>query len=347
MHEFRRLLESVSQPRAVVVFNGQTYPEAVVRWLALRKGIRAITHEVSLPPLSAFFTEGEATAWPMPIPPEFELTPEQDARLDELLQARSEGKFSMAGIHFYPEMKGLDDDFHNKAAEFKQIVPVFTNVIFDTSQQHSNAFFSNMFAWLEALLPVIRQHRETLFVIRAHPDESRPGKSSRESVAMWVKKVALNEFPNVVFVPSEEYISSYELMGRSKFILIYNSTVGLEASMLGIPVLAAGRGRSTHLNTMYFPSSQAEYLQQLETFLTAEEVQALPEHIRNARRFFYFHFFIASLPFDNFIEPTAQKGFVRWKPFYLRSLDSSVSATMRALTDGILNNGDFTVKDKP
>ena len=66
------------------------------------------------------------------------------------------------------------------------MVPVFTNVIFDTSQPHSNVVFPHMFAWLDCVLELVRAHPETLFVIRAHPDEIRPGKESRESVAQWV-----------------------------------------------------------------------------------------------------------------------------------------------------------------
>ena len=69
-HEFSRLLEEMD-PQAVVLFNGQFFPEAVARFLARGKGIRAITHEVGLQPFSAYFTEGEATAYPIAIPEEF------------------------------------------------------------------------------------------------------------------------------------------------------------------------------------------------------------------------------------------------------------------------------------
>ena len=62
----------------------------------------------------------------------------------------------MAGIKFWADMKGLDESFLQKAAGFKQIVPVFTNVIFDTSQPHANTVFGDMFDWLEMVLEIIR-----------------------------------------------------------------------------------------------------------------------------------------------------------------------------------------------
>jgi len=64
------------------------------------RGIRVITHEVGLQPASAFFTDGEATAYPIHIPDEFELNDAQNAKLDAYLARRFQGDFTMAGIKF-------------------------------------------------------------------------------------------------------------------------------------------------------------------------------------------------------------------------------------------------------
>ncbi len=93
-----------TQPRAVVVFNGQFFPEATARYIAQKRGIRVITHEVGLQPASAFFTDGEATAYPIHIPDEFELNDDQNAKLDAYLAKRFQGDFTMAGIKFWPNM---------------------------------------------------------------------------------------------------------------------------------------------------------------------------------------------------------------------------------------------------
>jgi hypothetical protein len=105
------------------VFNGQFFPEATARFVAQKRGLRVITHEVGLQPASAFFTDGEATAYPIHIPDEFELNDEENAKLDAYLAKRFQGDFSMAGIKFWADMKGLDESFLQKAAQFKQIVP--------------------------------------------------------------------------------------------------------------------------------------------------------------------------------------------------------------------------------
>lgn len=338
---FTALLDEV-QPQAVLVFNGMFYPEATVRRLAQQRGLPVISHEVGLQPFSGFFTTGEATAYPIEIPQDFELSASQNQRLDTYLEKRFQGDFSMAGIRFWPEMRSLGPEFWQRAATFKQIVPIFTNVIFDTSQGHANVVFPHMFAWLDVVLELIRSHPETFFVIRAHPDESRPGKESRESVAEWVQRNGAAGLPNVLFVDPDEYFSSYELIQKSKFIMVYNSTIGLEASLLGAAVLCGGKARFTQLPTVFFPQTPEDYRQMAETFLAADAIEVPAEFRRNARRFLYYQLFRTSLPFDDFLqEDGLWNGYVLLKPFPWQKLLPQNSPTMRAILEGILSQKQF------
>ncbi len=336
--DFTALLDE-TQPQAVVVFNGQFFPEATAAWVARQRGLRVLTHEVGLRPLTAYFTTGEATAYPIHIPADFDLTPEQNARLDAYLSRRFQGDFTMAGIRFWPEMQGLDEPFLRKAAQFRQIVPIFTNVIFDTSQPHANVVFPHMFAWLDEVLEIIRAHPETLFVIRAHPDEQRPGKAARESVRDWVRRRQVEALPNVVFVDSQDFLNSYDLIRRAKFVMVYNSTIGLEAVLLGKAVLCAGKARFTQYPIVFFPPTREAFRQQAEAFLAAEgdEVPAPAEFRRHARRFLYYQLYKVSLPFEDFLaEMPAQRGYVRLKRFPPQALLPEHNTTMRVLSEGIL-----------
>jgi hypothetical protein len=334
--EFSAFLDQ-TKPSAAVIFNGIMYPEATARWVAQARGLRVITYEVGFQRFSAFFTEGEATAYPIHIPKDFELTPERDARLDEYLQKRFQGQFTMAGIRFWPEMRGLDQAFLNKAARFRQIVPVFTNVVYDTSQVHANKVFPHMFAWLDSLLGLIRSHPDTLFVIRAHPDEMRPGtaKQSRESVRDWVAANGLKKMPNVVFIDSQEYLSSYELIRRSKFVMVYNSSIGMEAVLLGASVLCGGKARYTQYPMVFSPETPEEYLQMAEQFLSTERIEVPAEFQRNARRFLYYQLFRSSLSFEHFLQDVRRKGYVQLKNFPWQALLPESSPTLQVLVDGI------------
>ena len=335
------------KPQAVVVFNGQFYPEATARWAAQQRGLRVITHEVGLLPITAYFTPGEATAYPIDIPETFDLNEAQNRQLDEYLEKRFQGNFSMAGMQFWPEMQPLGEDFWQRASAFRQIVPIFTNVIFDTSQGHANVLFPHMFAWLDQTLEVIRAHPETLFVIRAHPDELRPGKESRESVAMWAEARSVRTLPNVLFVDATEYFSSYELIQRSKFVMIYNSTIGLEASLMGAAVLCAGKARFTQLQTVFLPPNAEAYRQMAEEFLTSEKITPPAEHQRNARRFLYYQLFRTSLPFERWLqEDGVWRGYTAFKPKVTwQDLLAQYSPVLRTVVDGILKGEPFLKKE--
>lgn len=342
--EFSSLLDQ-THPRAVVVFNGQFFPEATARWLARHREIPSFAHETGLQPFSAFFTGGEPTAYPIDIPDEFELSGEQNARLDAYLENRFRGNFTMAGIKFWPEMKGLDKSLVERIVKFRQVVPVFTNVIFDTSQPHANTVFSDMFAWLDEVLEIARKHSDTLFVIRAHPDETRPGKESLETVADWVRARSADALPNVIFIPPDERLSSYELIQRSKFIMIYNSTIGLEAAVMGAAVLSGGRARFTRYPIVFFPSSVDEFRNQAETFLSMETIDVPPEFRLNARRFLHYQLFRTSLPFDRYLTTSYHPSFTHFKDFSGFDLLPENSPAMKAILDGILHGGDFLLQE--
>ncbi len=333
-----------NQPRAIVVFNGLQYPEATVRWIGKSMGIPTFTHEIGLMPETAFFTEGEATATPILLPDDFRMNEERNNRLDQYLNDRMQGQFKTAGVQFWPDMMGLTPDFWVLARSFRQIVPVFTNVVFDTSQKHANMLFESMFEWLDEVKKLAEQNSDTFFVIRAHPDEIRPGKESLETVADWVKTSQVTHLPNVLFIAPDQFFSSYDLIRISKFVMIYNSTIGLEAAAMGRPVLSAGKSRFTPYPISYFPDSKAAYLQLAQELLTSVEWNTPAEFKENARRFMYYQFFHTALDFSAYISPDpVWNGYVRLKDFQATDLTPEKNETMKILTEGILNGSPFVL----
>ncbi len=343
--EFEKVLDKY-KPGGVVLFNGQTFPEATAKYIASRKGIRVITHEVGLQPFTAFFSDGEATAYPIHIPDDFKLSTAQNAKLEQYLEQRFQGNFTMAGIKFWPKMHALEPEFEEKMKGFETVVSVFTNVVFDTSQAHANTLFDNMFEWLDYLLKVIKEHPETLFVIRAHPDEKRTGKESCESVSDWVERNHLKQLPNVIFVDSNEHISSYDLIQSSKFILIFNSTIGLEAVLLKKPVLAAGKARFTQIPVVEFPTSKDGYIAKVENLLSTRKIAVSETSYENAKKFLFYQLFKTSLPFGEFL--TADKlwrGYVRFNQKNLTISHLQNSATIKVIAAGVLRAQPFLLPD--
>lgn len=344
---YQQFLELIQKqkPQAVVVFNGMFYPEAAVRQCCLDQGIRVITHEVGIQPLTAFFTDGEATAYPLEIPADFALTDAMDGRLDDYLSRRFQGDFTMAGIRFWHQIDALDESLKNKITGFVKIVPVFTNVIFDTSQVHANTIFKDMFDWLDAVRQTAEANPDTLFIIRAHPDEGRKGKESRESVAAWVERTSTDQLPNVVFIDTDEMVSSYELIRLSHFVMVYNSTIGLEATLMGKIVLTAARARYTQVPTTVHPTSRQDYVRQLDVLLKSAPRTVPQEFIVNGRKFLYKQLFMSSLPFGDWLEPDKYwKGYVVLKKANAESLRLGNSGTISVIHEALLHQQPFELK---
>jgi len=310
--------------------------------VARERGILVVTHEVGLASNSAFFTRGEATFREVPVVPGSKLTDAQNKELDRYLEKRFQGRFRMAGIRFWRDMEGVPHWLREKQKDFHQTVAVFTNVVFDTSQVHAHVLFDDMFEWLDNMAAMAAGHPETLFVIRAHPDEDRPGKESRESVGAWFADSPLRRSRNAVLVGADSPISSYDLVRSSKFVLVYNSSIGLEASTLGIPVVCAGRARYTQAGSVFLPGHRQAYSDLLQEFLGAEGIDVPPEFKENARAFLYSELYLVSLDFSDFVEPLeAFPGMVALRPFEPDRLIHS--RTLERIRDGFLSDSPFSL----
>jgi hypothetical protein len=202
-----------------------------------------------------------------------------------------------------------------------------------------------MFDWLDHLERVIDDQPETLFIVRAHPDEDRPGKSSQQSVSEWVHSHGLDDRDNVIFLEPSEYVSSYELVRRAKFVLVYNSSIGIEATILGAPVLMAGRARYSHENTAFIPEDRDEYDALLNEFLNGQKIDVPEELITSARRLLYLELFHASLDLSMYLEPDpVLPGMVVFTDFDTEVLKHD--PVLDTLRRGILQAGDFRLPEE-
>jgi hypothetical protein len=98
--------------------------------------------------------------------------------------------------------------------------------------------------------------------------------------------------PNVVVVPPESDVNTYDLIGLADLGLVYTSTVGLEMALAGIPVLVAGRTHYRDKGFTHDPNSCEEYLEFLDKILKRPEQFRLDEEKteiawRYAHRFFF------------------------------------------------------------
>ena len=114
---------------------------------------------------------------------------------------------------------------------------------------------------------------------------------------------------------------------------------------MGAAVLCAGRARFTQYPTVFFPQTVEEVKRKINEFLEAEKIDIPSEFKRNARRFLYYQLFRTSLPFGDFLEPSIRTTQTRLKSFVLERLLPENSKAIEAIFDGLLNDGDFLLKE--
>jgi hypothetical protein len=124
--------------------------------------------------------------------------------------------------------------------------------------------------------------------------------------------------------------------------MVYNSTIGLEASIMGAPVLCAGKARFTQYPTVFFPQTIEDVRSKMKEFLAANVIDVPLEFKRNARNFLYYQLFRTSLPFEEFLEPSVRTTQTRLKSFELEELANSES--VKVIKDGILEGRDFLLE---
>jgi hypothetical protein len=125
--------------------------------------------------------------------------------------------------------------------------------------------------------------------------------------------------------------------------MVYNSTIGLEASIMGAAVLCAGKARFTQYPTVFFPQAVEDVRRRMKEFLEAEKIDVPPEFKRNARRFLYYQLFRTSLLFGEFLEPSVRTTQTRLKSFALEELMESDA--VKVILEGVLEGGDFLLRE--
>jgi hypothetical protein len=114
-----------------------------------------------------------------------------------------------------------------------------------------------------------------------------------------VVRQTLPELPEYIHViHPEEKINTYDLIDISDLGLVYTTTVGLEMSLKGIPVIVAGNTHYRGRGFTYDPESWVDYFKILSSVLGDPKSHRLPkEKIDMAWKYAYHFFFTFPRPF--------------------------------------------------
>jgi hypothetical protein len=120
---------------------------------------------------------------------------------------------------------------------------------------------------LRSILDWLVKHPKVTMVIRQHPGERLEGFASSED---WPSLIA--EYPSLAgqvrFVAAADNVNSYDLIQNAKVVLPFTSRIGVEAAMLGKPVVLASKTYYRNCGFTWSAKTREEYFQLIEDVLS-------------------------------------------------------------------------------
>ena len=325
------------RPDVVLLCNGLFLFEAVAWEVCRRRGIDVVTYERGFIKETLVFRRGAPACltelhdlWPRFA--DVALTPEQDERLDDYLEARRHGQRTIDRYW---------DDARFEAPERRgagRLVTLFTNLTWDSAVIGKELAYPSIQAWITAAVEAMAERPEHELVIRLHPAEVKlPGKWTREPMAEVLAERFPTLPPNVRVIAPDDPTSSYPLMEASDLGLVFTSTTGLELALGGVPVIVAGE---THYRGKGFTidvSSPEEFVAALDRALAdPDAVRPDPERVRRYANLFFFEAPVGSPGVEEHVP-----GLARITVEHLDELAPGRDAAVDRICEGILRGGDF------
>lgn len=111
--------------------------------------------------------------------------------------------------------------------------------------------FTNQYTALQTIFDHYKNDSSVHFYLRIHPNLAKvPYKNHTLLYDL--------KYENVTIIPPLDSVSSYTLMEKSEKVIVFLSTMGLESSYWGKPVIALNRTEYSDQNIVYLPKSEEE-----------------------------------------------------------------------------------------
>ncbi|MFH0793486.1 MAG: hypothetical protein V2A74_05575 [bacterium] len=342
----KKILASV-RPDAVITVNGKFFAENILFQLCRREGIDIYTYErgkikdtLNIVHNDISVDWDNTRAWEAVSGRD--LSPQEKSTIENYISDRKRGLKTV--LHFHPNPQE-DELLIKRQAGFregKKHFVLFTNLVWDSAVQYKDTIFANMFEWIRETIVFFADHPDANLIVRIHPAEVKIASDvTEERTGDYLKNAFAKMPPNVCVVSPESDISSYRLIELSDGVLVYTSTVGIEAALERKPVVVAGLTHYSGKGFTLDPGSREEYFNVLRGLVVDGRVAALDW--ASAWKYAYVFFFKAMTAFPWVSE--RRIGVVDGISFQSSSeLVPGKSRALDVLCDDILSGNDVTIE---
>jgi hypothetical protein len=159
------------------------------------------------------------------------------------------------------------------------------NLRWDAAALGRQDIFPSVHDWISFLLCLAGELESVSFVFRQHPAERIPGYQSSDDFASFIS--ARNPDPRRIrFVAAADPVNTYDLLRNCKLVLPQTSSIGVEAGMLGIPVVLAGPAYYDSFSFVQRATSRENYEKLIRHAINPRD-DRLDETRRTAEQVYY------------------------------------------------------------
>ncbi len=303
----RRLWHFLTQrrPQALLVPNGLILEFGVAYHVGRRLGLPVMTFE---------FDEQKDYMWLSQQDPVMRLnvddlwaryrhqplTPEEAARIRRAMEDRWQGRVWERSPRQWQDVppQGSLEVARKLGLDPKR--PLFLlapNVFGDSVVLGAQVFTRGLTDWVKRTLDFFARHPEAQLVIRVHPGEKLLDPQGL-SMAQVVREAWPARAKNIVLIPADAPINTFDLVPLATAGLVYTSTIGMEMVLQGVPVVVAGRAFYRGKGFTLDPDTWDAYWDLLRGLLTHPQAFApTPEQQELAWRFAYAFFYRFPRPY--------------------------------------------------
>jgi len=292
---YERILDEVRPDR--VVSNDSYYGMwAILQHLCERKGIPFYSHWSGNRPGAWCYAYNDASmnldyrqAWPNFSAPA--LNDKQKTTVDGWLAGRLSGRdMILDTASLAPHC--TDEIDLTKIKEGKPTALLAANVVWDLAALNKQVVFNDMIEWIIETITWFGKHPEYQLIVKPHPAEQNPAiPETEERVSTALKQRGVVIPNNVAMLTPKSAMTVYQLLPLANVGLMHTTTVGLEMSARGIPVITTARSPYRGFGFTLDPSTREEYFQTLNSALRGENLLEREQQIDLAYKLIFFQQF--------------------------------------------------------
>jgi len=280
MYVYRTMLEKLRsiKPDAVYFFNGRHSTTRPVLRACEKLGITFYAHE-------------RAGTFAKYILRENTLPHDVEASSREIMEtwSRGDGDREQLGKQFFINKRNRVEQrwfsmVRNQASgllpngfdKSRKNIAIYNSTLYEMEgmKGFQNRIYKDEIDGIRSILETFKDDKSIQFYLRLHPNLAEKYRhiSWENNTQLRMIKEMESEYDNVVIIPPASPVDSYALLDNSDVVVVFGSTMGVEAAYWGRPSILAGAGAAYRtLDCCYKPESHEELVELLKSDLEPKD----------------------------------------------------------------------------